>query len=221
MSWSKTASIAPNNEKKVRIKTKFGEMNLTDLETESVGRAVSAARNALPKAIAVLSWPTTATRPALNAIMAKYFLIPASGATTTDINTIISKLELVMNGICTKLNVKVAPDPDAYGYVRSKYGALQLVRGAFSSRQTIGTRGGERVARGDIHLDQDVLNDDDMAEITFIHEATHKYASTADHDKRGYLEADDSGFQAPGLTKAEALNNADSYAYFCYHAARI
>lgn len=48
----------------------------------------------------------------------------------------------------------------------------------------------------------------------FIHEATHLYGDTADHNYRGYVNAERTGFQDTGLTAEEAKNNADSYAAF-------
>ena len=77
---------------------------------------------------------------------------------------------------------------------------------------------GQTLSAGDIHIDQDSLDDTELSIITFIHEATHKYAGTDDYDDRGYLENDGLDFLEPGLTKTEALNNADSYAWFCYSA---
>ena len=123
---------------------------------------------------------------------------------------------MVKNGVIAKINVKVAPDDSAYGYVGFKGGAAGAVRGALSPRHNLGTRNGKVVSRGDIHIDLDTLGDEDLTVITFIHEASHKYASTADHGKSGYVENDGSAYEAPGLTKAQALKNADSYAWFCF-----
>ena len=151
--------------------------------------------------------------------MARYFKCAPGGPDQNDVNTVLKKLELVMNGINTKINLKVAADDDAYGYVGFRGGIKGVMRGVFSKRHNnIGTRGGKMVSRGDIHLDRDVLDDEGLAIITFIHEATHKYASTADHGGySGYLANDGVAFEAPGLTRTQALNNADSYAWFCYN----
>jgi len=65
-----------------------------------------------------------------------------------------------------------------------------------------------------------ILKNSDIGAITIIHEASHKYANSFDHDDRGYREADDSDWWTSGLTKSEALNNADSFAYFCFHVGR-
>lgn len=217
MKWSKTMSLTPSQGQKVRIKTKHGEMGLSDLELQQIGHTVNISRAILLQVIALLSWPTVSHRARIHAHMDRYFLTGASPS-RTDVETVLKKLELVRNGIDTKINVKVAPDDSAYGYVGFKTGVKGVLRGVFSSRHNLGTRGGKTVSRGDIHIDRDTLDDADLSVITFIHEATHKYASTADHGDRGYLENTGNDFDEPGLTKKEALNNADSYAWFCYAA---
>ncbi len=69
---------------------------------------------------------------------------------------------------------------------------------------------------GDIHVTRDyIMNNRFQAVRVLIHEATHKFAQTDDFDEQGYMEADGSDFREPGITSAQCLNNADSYAYFC------
>lgn len=49
---------------------------------------------------------------------------------------------------------------------------------------------------------------------TLVHEATHRYAATEDH---AYCTPDGSGFKNGATpTPAECLENADSYAFFCF-----
>jgi hypothetical protein len=61
--------------------------------------------------------------------------------------------------------------------------------------------------------------------MVYIHEATHLYARTDDHNQAGYLidglvmDANQYPYREAGLTSAQALNNADSYAGFVYEAA--
>jgi len=75
-----------------------------------------------------------------------------------------------------------------------------------------------RTVWGDIHLKATVLTGDrKTALVAFIHEASHKFASTADFGDKGYTRDSDGMFKEAGLTKAEALNNAESYARFVYH----
>ena len=216
MKWTKTSSVIPNQGGgKVRIKTKLGEMGLTELEQEQVGHTVGTAREILQTVISQLNWPSNLD-PRLKAHMALYFKTANAGPTWTQMIAIKRKLVLTMNGISSKVNVKVAPD-EAYGYVGFKKGVKGVMRGLFSSRHNLGTRNGELVSRGDIHIDRDVLGGE-LAVITFIHEATHKYADTVDHGDSGYVDNSGSDFDAPGLTTAQALNNADSYAWFCFAA---
>ena len=221
MGWEKTASIDTAGGGKVRIKTKQGEVGLTNLEEQQVGSIVAASRQTLQQVIAELVWPTN--KAGRDAHAARYFLTPASGPTQDQLGKILSVLELTMNGINGKINVKVADDPSAYGYVGFQTGATGVARGIFSPRHNFGTRQGKIVSRGDIHMDLNRINrvrpeiqSWELGIITFIHEATHKYASTADHGDSGYLNNDGLTFDAPGLTTAQALNNADSYAWFCF-----
>jgi hypothetical protein len=70
--------------------------------------------------------------------------------------------------------------------------------------------------KGDIHVTRDyIMNNRFQAVRVFIHEATHRFANTDDFDEQGYMFADGSDFREPGITAAQCLNNADSYAYFC------
>ena len=55
--------------------------------------------------------------------------------------------------------------------------------------------------------------------VTFIHEASHRYANTEDFGPEGISE-DGVTFQQPGLTVAQALLNAESYGWFAYKVGR-
>jgi len=109
---------------------------------------------------------------------------------------------------------QVREDEDAYGYVSLAFGGrAHLINGmAFHDAD------GDRITRlGDIHVRTSTLRKDMlMATITYLHEATHRFCNTDDHDDMGYFKGDHSGYIAPGLTWQQALNNADSYSYFVY-----
>jgi|GEM_PF-5953962 len=213
MSWSKQTSIKPEGAGKIRVKIKdHAELAATELST--VGDVVEKSREILPFVLAQLAWPRGGSKPDRDARLNRYF---KTGATPSqgDISTIYAKLELTMNGINGKVNVKVAPNPRAYGYVGLRGGAKGLLRGLFSPRHNFGRDEGRLITWGDIHLDTDVLDDFDLAVVTFIHEATHKFASTNDYGDAGYLKNDGLRFRKDGLQNAQALNNADSYAWFC------
>lgn len=215
MSWTHSSSVAPGHGKKVRIKTERGEQGLTNLESEQVAGVVTESRRILQQVIAWVAWPAS-NRDRLFSHFGRYFLNP--NPTTDDRNKCIIVLEKTMNGINAKFNLKVKEQDDAYGYVGFETGLKGVLRGVFSPRHNLGTRRGKIVSRGDIHIRRDLLAADQfgLAVITFIHEATHKYASTVDHGDSGYIDNDGLTYDAPGLTAAQALNNADSYAWFCY-----
>ncbi len=217
MSWSKTGSLFSGTDQKVRIKTKQGELGLSNLEKQAAAGVVSGARTVLQAVIAWLSWPSGDAKVRRNRYMARYFLCDSARPDMGDVNTVLKTHELVTNGINTNFNLKVALDDDAHGYVGFRTGFKGVMRGVFSSRHNLGKRNGKTVSRGDIHLDRDALDDRGLAIITLIHEASHKYASTADFGDSGYLEDDGVDFEAAGLTNAQALRNADSYAWFCYN----
>lgn len=74
---------------------------------------------------------------------------------------------------------------------------------------------------GTIHISREkVQNSPGYAMVTYIHEATHRYAGTVDYGDTGYffltnyLNGGGVQWREPGLTAAQALTNADSYALF-------
>jgi hypothetical protein len=74
---------------------------------------------------------------------------------------------------------------------------------------------------GHIHVSREkVQSSPAYAMITYIHEATHRYAGTVDYGDTGYffltkyLTTGEVQWRDPGLTAAQALTNADSYALF-------
>ena len=140
-----------------------------------------------------------------------YFLIPDSGPTDLQCMTITSVLELTHNGLNSDVTLKLGGD-GCNGYVRRH-------------RVSAGTPGSYTTGNGihwtseghAIHISKkEMLRSADLGVITLIHEATHKYANTLDHRDAGYRREDDRDWKAPGLTVDQALNNADSYAYFAF-----
>lgn len=131
----------------------------------------------------------------------RYFLTspaPSGG----EWRTILAKLELTYNGLCADINLKLGAD-GAYGYV--------------------GFVGGKP---GTVHLSKKrALDDPEIGVIALIHECTHKFAQTEDgtpaDDKCGYRENDDTDWWRAGLDKPNALNNADSYAWFAYQVGGL
>jgi hypothetical protein len=124
-------------------------------------------------------------------------------------------------GFGGSLNLKVTVEGSAYGYVNKhddRFGFLEKIRSktggksSWNSGVDMRAQGGPRgTKRGDIHLDSDVIDKGPMfAALTLIHEGTHTFASTGDYC---YVDEDNGQYEGP-ITKGEALNNADSYAYF-------
>ncbi len=130
------------------------------------------------------------------------------------VSTVKAVLTTTSNSLRRPHGIKVRNDDDAYGYVNLSYGGRKhLTNGvAFFDSD------GDQIHRmGEIHLDTTTIrNDMTMAVITYIHEATHRFSNTDDHGDQGYFRSDGSSFCMPGLTWQQALNNADSYAYFVY-----
>lgn len=112
----------------------------------------------------------------------------------------------------------------AWGYVNkhdNRFGVADKLRSRFGSAKSGWTPGvdvrdsNKLTHRGAIHLDTARLDTGpELSAKTLIHEATHKFASCADFGEKGYTYDEDGTFRAPGLTHAEALNNAESYARF-------
>jgi len=125
--------------------------------------------------------------------------------TAAEWKRIHANLELIFGGLNTDVTLKLGGD-GADGYVR----ASVIWTGPGRCRLSH--------AGHTIHVSKkSILADAERGIKIIIHEASHKYANTEDYDVRGYRLVDDRDWVADGLTKAEALNNADSYAHFAYH----
>jgi hypothetical protein len=74
---------------------------------------------------------------------------------------------------------------------------------------------------GRIHLDSDIFSDPQFATFVFVHEAFHKYADLDDYGEQGYSSVhgrrDVLWYRQPGLTKQQALLNAESYAHLAFY----
>ncbi len=151
-----------------------------------------------------------------------YFQLGGGAPNGTEFDIIRQTLQMTSNGLFGGgLNVKVTVEDTANGYVGmhdGRFGILEKLREKTGgkSRWTPGThiqaQGGPRLTKmGDIHLDSDAIDKSPaFAALTLIHEATHKFASTGDYR---YVAESTGQYEGP-ITKAQALNNADSYAYF-------
>lgn len=136
-----------------------------------------------------------------------------------------SVLSLTKTGLANttiKVYSKAHNDPNGRtaGYVTSYWGkhADQKHRnlGIYN-----GSSGSRAAFKGDIHMGSSIVKNGTQLEnaVLFLHEATHKYAGTADFGEKGYT-TDKGYYREAGLTPAQALNNADTYARFVMHFYR-
>ncbi len=203
--YASTTVRANGVEIKVRQVVGFGNRQVP----RNMTRIAAAAQSWLQACLAETK--TRDMRPGVTAAYQKCFLHTPG---PISINAVRSTLWTTLNGLRAAHSVKVRNDDDAYGYVKSYYGGRRhLINGVRAFDED-----GDQVARkGDIHLDTStVKNDLPMAVITYIHEATHRFANTNDYDQRGYFRSDGTDFESPGLTAFQAVLNADSYAYYVH-----
>lgn len=206
------------------IHLKYAFLGLSKEHKQGAVEALGLARIMLREILSVVNKGSTALTENQRAIMDYYFVFGGDPPSTNDFKVIQATLTMTANGLMgEKLNLKITEGGDAYGYVNkhdSRFGLKEKLRsglGLKKSRWTPGIdyRSGTLTRRGDIHLDTDRLETGpELSAKTIIHEATHKFASTADFGEKGYTDDDTGAFRAPGLKHAEALNNAESYARF-------
>ncbi len=220
MSWTAGTKVTPAVGGSVRIKTKTTEPALSAPDQNALGQSVADARRALRVAMErVGARQAQALEDEINMRWARYLLAPAP--TWNERYLLIKRMKLTLDGLNGRLAIKVTASATANGWVRSHLGAEGVIKGLFSSDYTLGTRDGKPVSRGHIHIASDALAGRTGA-IAVIHEASHKFASTADHGKSGYVDVNNpASFLAPGLTRTQAANNADSLAYFAYAVGNL
>ncbi|MCG8315541.1 MAG: hypothetical protein MI976_20215 [Pseudomonadales bacterium] len=169
---------------------------------------------------------------AMNANFKKYFekyFLSQSSADVDMLNTLYAVLLLTKNGVANttiKVYSKAHNDPQGLtaGYVTNRWG-----KGADQKHRTPGlyhdkkTGNDKVVTKGDIHMGSSTVKNNSQLNnaVLFIHEATHKYANTADFGEQGYTSSTGScSYRKPGLTTAQALMNADSFGRFAVHFHR-
>jgi hypothetical protein len=199
---------------RVMIMTKDPEANLTGDEREKVAAMVLRARQILPRIVTALADAALGNAsPQFKFVLNLIFLKPDAN----QILAVIAKLELVQNGITLKHRLKIhdiptSPDDDpnravnAWGYVRWKSDGT---RGSINMHRELFAPGGRDQSQQRL--------------VTFIHEASHKYADTKDHPGGNFEgDSDAAGYKNPGLlTTQQAIDNADSYGWFCVYAADV
>jgi len=185
-----------------QIRLKHRELFLTDKMKNATEKTVTDARFKVLTARARMAMSPLPADVA--AALTLYFKTGAS-ASAGDTNAIIAVLELISNGINADVNIKVSQINKTY-----------LDPGERQSD----TEGYVRGTVGDIHVTPDYIKNNPFQAVrTFIHEASHRYADTDDFDEQGYIKADGSDFREAGISNADCLKNADSYAYFVMKVA--
>ena len=193
---------------------------LSGSEQQTAAEVVATARTYVANAKRLASAPTWSS--ATNAASASCFLTPPGGPDANTRLLIIKVLTMTSAGIAGKTTIKVGSSADANGYVNVHNDFLHRI----TSNKVTNLQTNKKNYVGDAHVDRAYITsgseDRPRAILTFIHEATHRYAGTVDFDDKGYISATNyfagNGimFREPGLTPAEAAINADSYAVFTY-----
>lgn len=138
---------------------------------------------------------------------------------SADVSTVRAVLTTINHSLSRPYGVKVNMDgEDTLGYVKRSYsGRPHLVNGMHHFDKD----GDLITSRGEIHVCLPAIDTgSDMATITLIHEAGHKFANLRDHGDKGYFDENNHTYMANGLDWKEALVNADSYAIYCYKVAK-
>ncbi len=180
------------------IRLKHREVFLSDSLKKATEKTITDSRFNIMTALARMSMnPAPAN---VTTGLTQYF----KTSDAADILKIKATLEKISNGINGDVTIKVSHMNAAYLEPGETKADIKNVEGY--------VRGGNK---GDIHVTPDyVKSNAKQAVRVFIHEASHKYASTDDFDEKGYIYSDGSDFRSPGITKDQCINNADSYAYF-------
>ncbi len=217
--WSSTTKII-NGGNKVNIAHTKLSGALSKSEQTTAAEVVATSRAYVANAanlVRAAEWSDAA-----KAAAAACFLTPAGGPDNAT-KTLIQKVLTMTNaGIAGQTTIKVGSSVGANGYVNIHKDLLHK----FTSKKVTNLQTNKSEYIGGAHVDRAYIDktteDRPRAILTFIHEATHRYAGTVDFDDKGYISATNyfagNGimFRQPGLTAAEAVINADSYAVFIY-----
>ena len=158
---------------------------------------------------------------AFRSVALRYMKTDLMHLTQDEFDAIFSVLRLTDAGINNSdLAIKVFSKIGASrGYVRNYPGITtdHSNRTPGLRRQDDGTL--VPVFKGDIHMGfGGITGQPLLAAKNFVHEATHKFANTADFGERGYTWDDTGEYRGTeDLTKEEALMNAESYARLAVH----
>ncbi|WP_206934407.1 M35 family metallo-endopeptidase [Roseococcus thiosulfatophilus] len=147
------------------------------------------------------------------ALAARYFLTPPTRIDAASLGTILQILTQTKTGLEADVTLKVGDnvgsgDSDDLGEVNGVSGGVPTKP---YHNMAIDRGDGTNTLWGAIKLNDDRLLSGKLGAQVLIHEATHKYAGTDDYC---YFKDDAVTPEGVFTDKAQALINADSYAWF-------
>lgn len=138
-------------------------------------------------------------------------------AKAENVNIVGAVLQNINRGIQAPFAVKVSNnDPNTLGYVTGYYAACAKRNGhiyLYDADNKVLWR------QGEIHMFRGILNRGDLAAVTLVHEAGHRFANLEDFGDEGYFTEDYSSLHTYTLPWQKCMRNADSYAAFVYFLA--
>ncbi|HZW29488.1 MAG TPA: hypothetical protein VFF52_02210 [Isosphaeraceae bacterium] len=218
--WTSGETMTPGKGNPFKLRVRTGT-DVSPEMTNQITTTVSAARIAVEWTVGKLS-ALNALEPYTKACLTRAFNTPAGGPDQATFELIKTKYVKIQNGIAdADLAVKVGPLNDANGSVAfyPNPGPNKLPALEWDTDTSSWAPGGY----GQIKIDFDYLKKRSHETKfyrpvkTFIHEASHRFASTADFyyytEKSGWEAEDGPAFQ--GTPDLEWLkDNADSYGWF-------
>lgn len=152
-----------------------------------------------------------------------YLKTPETGPSDAEVWGLMAIFTNTLNGLSANRKINVKEMPGAYGSVGFQQIESDEVPTQKGLGKTVARRLGhdDLVARSDINIAISTLSKGVILRVqTLIHEATHRYANTRDHGSKGYTNAAGTRYLASGLTREEAIINADSVAWMAVHIAK-
>ena len=157
----------------------------------------------------------------------KFYLKTGDGPTEAEMWALKAIFTNINNGLRgPNLKIVVKELANAYGSVPfQRIQSLQAAEHRAMGRGVSRRLGGhdDLVSRGEINFGQHLLQPECGLIIrleTLIHEASHRFANTRDYGNRGYTNEAGTQYLQPGLTRQEAILNADSVAWVAMHLAK-
>ena len=186
--------------------------------------AVNEGRQALDETITYMQQKgTNGLESTFRRLSFRYLKTDFTGLSQQEFDTILSVLKLTHTGINnSNLSIKVFNKRGATrGYVRNYFNDTASKSHHTPGKHNPGDGSLQDAFKGDIHMSVGGITAKPLiAAKIFVHEATHKFANTADFGEKGYTSDDTAAFRDTGLTREQALMNAESYGRFAVHFYR-